>query len=384
MKKVMLLFFVAVFCASISCGALAVSASEDFRVKGCKAAYLCDWRSGTEVYSQDAEKHLPIASMCKIMTLLLCFENIEAENLRWDEQIAVSKNASGMGGSQVFLEEGGVYSVEDLVESICIASANDSCVAMAERIAGSEELFVKKMNERAKELCMEDTVFVNCTGLPQSGQYSCAKDVAAMLSALLHHEKYFEFSKIRTDEFEHSGGRITQMANTNKLIRNYVGCDSGKTGYTAEAGHCLAASALRGNLRVISVVIGATDSQTRFDDVSTMFDYAFANFTSKVVFEEGVLPDQACSVTGGKSREIAVKPAQACYIFCSRDDNDEIFYEIEWMEVKAPVNIGNVVGTAVVYKNNVEAARISLLSNENVAKLSYLDSLQELARNWNF
>ena len=382
MKKVVLLFFT-VLAAFASFGFAPAAAKTDAElVSGCKAAYLCDWRSGTAVYGTGELEHLPIASMCKIMTLVLCFDEVENGRLALNEEITVSERASGMGGSQVFLETGGVYPAGELIKSICIASANDSCVAMAERIAGSEELFVKKMNERADSLNMNDTEFVNCTGLPEAGQYSCAKDVAAMLSELLRHREYFNYSKIWMDEIQHKGGRVTEMANTNKLIRNYQGCDAGKTGYTSEAGFCLAASAERGNMRVISVVIGATDSKTRFDNVGTMFDYAFANYTNKAVLEERVLDDACCIVRGGKQKEIGVIPERASYIFCSKGDTDEIFYELSLDEVKAPVRRGDAVGSVTVYKNNIEADRLKLLANEDVEKCTYFDSLRNAARGW--
>lgn len=384
MKKVVLLFFVALTAFAAFGFAPAAASTEAEIVSGCKSAYLCDWRSGTAVYGKDELEHLPIASMCKIMTLVLCFDEVEEGKLALDEEITVSETASGMGGSQVFLETGGVYPAGELIKSICIASANDSCVAMAERIAGSEALFVKRMNERAKSLHMNDTEFVNCTGLPEAGQYSCAKDVSAMLAELLRHKEYFHYSKIWMDEMQHKGGRVTEMANTNKLIRNYQGCDAGKTGYTSEAGFCLAASAERGNMRVISVVIGAADSKTRFDNVKTMFDYAFANYTNKAVLEERVLGDACCAVKGGKQKEVSVIPERASYIFCSKGDTDDIFYELSLDEVKAPVKKGDTVGMVTVYKNNVEADRLKLLANEDVAKSSYFDSLRDAARGWGF
>lgn len=384
MKKVVLLFLVGIlFICSFGTVSVCAETKEEL-VSGCKAAYLCDWRSGTEVYARNETEHLPIASMCKIMTLNLCFDALDKGKLTLDEEICASENASGMGGSQVFLESGGSYPAGDLIKSICIASANDSCVAMAEKIAGSEELFVKKMNEKAKELGMTDTVFVNCTGLPQSGQYSCAKDVAKMLSELLKHEEYFLYSKIWMDEIRHSGGRVTEMANTNKLIRSYQGCDAGKTGYTSEAGFCLAASAMRGNMRVVSVVIGASDSKTRFADVKGLFDYAFAAYTNKVVLEQRVLQDRVCKISGGKSKELNVIPERASYVFCGKDDEDEIFCEYTLENVKAPVCKGDVVGCVTVYKNGIEADKINLLANEDVEKCSFWDSLRDAARDWNY
>ena len=383
MKKALLLLLVA--CFAFGCiGSVfgAVYASETELAPGCKAVYLCDENAKMQVYARNEKKHLPIASVCKVMTLLLCFEAVDEGRLSLDEDISVSKNAAGMGGSQVFLESGGVYKATDLIQSIAIASANDSCVAMAERIAGSEEGFVKKMNARAKELGMEDTVFVNCTGLPKEGQYSCAKDVATMLSALLCHAKYYDYSKIWLTEIKHSGDRVTEMANTNKLIRSYQGCDAGKTGFTNEAGFCLAASASRGDMRVIGVVLGASDSKTRFSGVSALFDHAFANYTSKLVVEKAVLSDAVCPVSGGKIREVSLIPERECRIFCARDDNGEIYVEKVYKGAKAPVARGDVLGEVIVYKDSVEVDRISLLANDDVAKSGYLDSLRELARNW--
>ena len=349
---------------------------------GYKALYCADFNSGTRIQAENECDHHPIASMCKIMTLLLCFEEIDAGHLSEEEEICVSERASGMGGSQVFLEAGADYRAGDLIKSICIASANDSCVAMSERIAGSEEEFVHRMNEKAKELGMQDTVFVNCTGLPAAGQYSCAKDVATMLRALLRHEGYFRYSTIWMDKMEHPKGRETEMANTNKMIRSYSGCDAGKTGFTNEAGFCLAASAMRGNMRVISVVMGADSSKTRFEKTKEAFDYAFANYSNKAILDASLPLDEHCPVQGGKKAEVAVRPARSCYIFCAKSEKDEIFYEIEFCKVKAPLQEGDEVGAAVVYKNNVEADRVPLISNECIAKISYFDSLKKLAEKW--
>lgn len=362
-------------------GEVQAAAEGELLALGCKAAYVCDWRSGTPVYARGERAHLPIASMCKIMTMLLCFEAQEAGRLSFDEQIAVSERAAGMGGSQVFLEAGGSYRAGDLLESICIASANDSCIAMAERLCGSERTFVQKMNERARELGMTDTAFANCTGLPASGQYSCARDVALMLSALLAHEEYFSYSRTWTDEMHHPEGRVTEMANTNKLLRSYAGCDGGKTGYTAEAGFCLAATAQRGSLRAISVVIGAPDSKTRFAGAGELLDYIFANYTSRAVLADEVL-SAPCEVRGGRQKLVHVRPARAAYLFCAQEDNDEVDCVFELQPVRAPVAVGDALGRAVIYKNGVEADSVPLLANENVDRCTFLDSLRDLAQNW--
>jgi D-alanyl-D-alanine carboxypeptidase (penicillin-binding protein 5/6) len=289
-----------------------------------KAAYLMDNYSKTAIYSHQEEERLPIASMCKIMTLLLSFDAIRAGNLSFDEEIMVSERAASMGGSQVFLEANAKYLVKELIKSVVICSANDSCVALAERIAGSEQIFVDRMNEKAKEIGANNTLFANCTGLPKEPQYSCAKDVALMLSKLLENEEYYGFGKVWMDKFEHPEGRYTEITNTNKLIRFYDGCDGGKTGFTNEAGFCLAATAKRDNTRIISVVIGEKDSKQRFEDVRTMFDYAFANYTTKKIVQADVPLGERARVDGGKSTSIAVAPQRDAYLFLRRGMQGDI------------------------------------------------------------
>ena len=179
---------------------------------------------------------------------------------------------------------------------------------MAEKISGSETNFVDKMNKKAKEIGMNDTIFVNCTGLPCVGQYSTALDVSIMFSKLLEHDAYFEFSNIWMDKIVHDEGRFTEISNTNKLIKYYDGCDSGKTGYTSEAGHCLCASAKKDNLRLISVVIKAPDSKRRFFEVSNMFNYGFSTFSSKVVIDNNTPLDYTANVKGGKEENLQIIP----------------------------------------------------------------------------
>ena len=383
MKKVMLFVLSSVLavCSFGTVCARAAGEADMPQISG-KAAYLCDWHTGTVIHEENARAHLPIASMCKIMTLLVCFDGLNEHRFSLDDMVCVSETASGMGGSQVFLEAGASYRAKDLIESICIASANDSCVAMAELLYGSENAFVNRMNERAGELGMKDTRFTNCTGLPKSGQYSCAKDVAAMLSALMRYKEYFEFSTVWMDEIQHPGGRKTEMANTNKLVRYYQGCDAGKTGFTSEAGYCLAASAERGNMRVISVVIGADTSKNRFDGCKTMFDYAFANYTNKAAVQEGVLSNELCAVANGKEKTVSVKTATPLYVFCKKGVENTIQCKKTYFQVKAPVREGDKIGEIIVYKDNIEVARTDLLAAHDVLKSSYFDGLKDIAENW--
>lgn len=349
-----------------------------------KAAYMMDWASGTEILATNATERLPIASMCKIMTLILCFDAVESGNLDLDEEITVSDRAASMGGSQVFLEANAKYPARELIKSIIVCSANDSCVAMAERIAGSESLFTDKMNARAKELGASNTLFANCTGLPKEPQYSCAHDVAKMLAELVSHEEYFSFSKIWTDKFEHPQGRYTEISNTNRLIRFYDGCDGGKTGFTNQAGFCLAATAKRGGMRIVSVVIGEDTSDHRFGDIRTMFDYAFATYTLKTVVDDNNPLSETIEVSGGKSKNISVRPERSSHIFSKRGDTENVTIDIQLKNrVKAPVKAGDKVGEIIVYKDNLEIDRVAVVANESAETAGFLDHLRRVAQGWN-
>ncbi len=348
-----------------------------------KSAYLMDFDTKTAMYTHEEAKRLPIASMCKIMTLLLSFDAVKDGRLDLQEEICVSERAASMGGSQVFLEANGKYTVYNLIKSIVVCSANDSCVAMAERIAGNEALFVDKMNDKAKELGATDTLFANCTGLPKEPQYSCARDVAIMLKSLLEHEEYYEFGKVWMDKFEHPEGRYTEITNTNKLVRFYEGCDGGKTGFTNEAGFCLAATAKRGDLRVISVVIGEESSANRFDDVRTMFDYAFANYTNELVAEAGKRFTTEASVVGGKEKTVSVCPLRSIYALQKQGERSHYDLETRLQKIDAPVRKGDTVGELILFKEGIEIDRVALTAMEDVRKANIFDRLQEIAQNWN-
>lgn len=348
-----------------------------------KSAYLMDFHTKTCVFEENATKRLPIASMCKIMTLILVFDAIKAGDLSFDEQIYVSERAASMGGSQVFLEANAKYPVKELIKSIVVCSANDSCVALAEKIAGDERIFVDKMNDRAKSLGANDTLFSNCTGLPKDPQYSCAKDVALMLKELISNNEYFEYGKVWMDKFEHPKGRVTEISNTNKLVRFYDGCDGGKTGFTNQAGYCLAATAKRNGMRVISVVIGEQDSKTRFNDVRTMFDYAFANYSLTPIVTENTILETKAYVKNGKEKHAEIMPARSSYVFNKRGNKGNITTETYLNDLQAPVNKGENAGEIVVYQDNVEIDRVPLLVAQDVKKATFFDRFKDVANGWN-
>ncbi|MBQ9481365.1 MAG: D-alanyl-D-alanine carboxypeptidase [Clostridia bacterium] len=382
MKKIFSVLFIMV--TALCCAAQGADAVfADTVPTEAKATYLIDYNSGSVLSARNENARLTIASMCKIMTLLLVFEEADAGRLKWDETLVVSEKAAGMGGSQAFLEANAEYKVSDLVESIVIASANDSCMVFAEKICGSEQLFVERMNERAKQLGMNNTVFSNCTGLPKPTQYSCAKDVAKMFSELIKHEKYFEFSKVWTDEIKHPKGRVTGLTNTNKLVRFYDGCDGGKTGYTSESGHCLTATAKRGGMRLIAVIICAPDSKTRFKEVSEMFNYGFANFTNKMIVDSKTPLKVTAKVKGGKEQTVELIAERDYYSFAKKNEEENFRIDFEpFPDIKAPVKKGDEMGELIVYKDNEEKARVKCLANTDVDRKPYFGFVTDVMNGW--
>lgn len=370
----------------VSCGAAASGFEIDNSNKnitvGCKSAYLMDSNSGECIYKFNELERLPIASMCKVMTLTLVMDAIDCGKLALDDMITASENASGMGGSQVFLGSGCKYSVDQLIKSVVVCSANDSCVALSEAVSGSEDAFVAAMNKKASELGCNDTLFANCTGLPKPTQYSCAKDVAVMFGNLLKYEDYFKYSKIWLEDFVHPDERVTSMTNTNKLLKKYNLCDGGKTGFTNEAGFCFTATAKKDNLRLISAVLGADSSNHRFDSTVNMFNYGFANYKNKLILDKDVPLNEQFSVKGGKKNSFAVYPEKNCYVFTANDKDPDISYNVVPVPVKAPVVKGQSVGTIEIYKDGVLYEIVSAVSAEDVKKAGFGDNFRNISGKW--
>ena len=248
---------------------------------------LTEPRTGKVIFEKNADERRPVASVTKVMTILLTLEAIDDGRVSLGDSVPVSARASGMGGSQVFLDANKDYRLRDLLKSVIVASANDAAVALAEYMDGAEEAFVRRMNQRAQELGLTNTHYVNCTGLPAQGHYTTARDVAKLSAQLDSHPLYYEFSTIWMDELTHPGGRVTQLTNTNRLIRFYSGCDGYKTGSTNEAKYCICATAQKNGLRLIAVVLGANASQTRFDEARSMLEYGFSGYQLFTPVKEG-------------------------------------------------------------------------------------------------
>jgi len=351
-------------------------------VHGCKSAYLMDYGSGECIYKENETARMPIASVCKVMTLTLVFDAINAGSLNLTDVVTVSEKASGMGGSQVFLKAGCEYNVDQLIKSVVVCSANDSCVALSETVAGAEEAFVAKMNKKAAELGCGNTLFANCTGLPREPQYSCAKDVAVMFSNLIKNEDYYKYSKVWLEDFQHPENRTTSMTNTNKLIRKYSFCDGGKTGFTNEAGFCLASTAKKNNMRLVSVVLGGSTSDDRFASAMNMFEYGFANYKNKIVLDKSVTLNDEFFARGGKRDTFKVRPERNSYVFSAVNETPEISYHMVAYDVKAPVAENSVVGYIEVYKNNVLTDSVNVVAAENLEKANFGDYFKKIAGEW--
>lgn len=386
MKKVALSIFciMLIFIPTIASGVM-LNKSEVFAdfagAISAKSAYVLDYNSGTVIYEKDADSKLPIASMVKLMTIYLTFKNIQNGGLTLEQKITTTENASSMGGSQVFIDPYVSYTVEDLLKSVIMASANDACVALAEAISGSEEQFVYEMNKTAKELGMTNTLYANCTGLPSPNQYSTAKDCACILKNVLQFEDYHKYSTIWMDTLVHPSGRKTELVNTNKLIKYFNGCDSGKTGSTSEAGYCLSASAQRDNIRLISVVIGAKTGQDRFKDSTTLLNYGFTNYQNKQLLNTDFVIKEI--KTKGCKQEIAeLVPSESFYAFDKKGakSNYEINYEIP--EIISACKKGDKIGKAIITKEGNVVKIIPITVKEDIEKTTFKDNLQIILKNW--
>lgn len=349
----------------------------------CAAAMLLEMESGQILFQMNPDVPRPVASVTKVMTILLALEAIEQGRVALDQQLTVSKAAAGMGGSQVLLDVGEVQTVDVLVKSMIVGSANDACVAMAELMYGSEELCVERMNARAAELGMENTRFVNCTGLPEAGQHTTARDVAVMTMAMLRHPLYFEYAGIWLDEVDHGDGRVTQLTNTNKLIRLYEGCDGGKTGSTDEALYCVSATAARGGMRLIAVVLGAPSGTERFDTAAEMFDYGFANYRLYPVARRGTRVRGELPVEDGRPDGVSLTLDGDLTLLVSKGEEQKIQLVPELPQsLTAPVEAGQIVGHVRVELDGRILARLPVVSASASELKGLPGNLRRLWGNW--
>lgn len=341
-----------------------------------KAGYLIEATTGTVLYSKNPEQSCAIASVTKVMTLLLVMEAIESSTIKLEDKVMISKKAASMGGSQVYLEEGESISVEELIKCTVIASANDASVALAELVGGSESSFVKKMNEKAEQLTLVNTYFENTTGLDDTttNHHSCASDVAVISRELIKHPLILKYSSIWQDSIR--GGEMV-LTNTNRLIRYYEGCNGLKTGSTDKAGFCISVTAKRQNMQLIAVVLGANTKDDRNADARTLLDFGFANFS---LFESAEAYLEKAYVKNGKESYCDLyKTGFSCVVDKAKARKIEEIYEIP-EHLSAPVKSGDVVGKITYQIDGEKIGEAEVYAKYDIAQINAIDVFLRLIR----
>ena len=385
MKKILLILIILLSFINFNISAKEIEESDDLGLaKNSASAIIMEQSTGKVLYEKNAYEKRPMASMTKVMTMLLIMEELEKGNIKLTDMVTISKNASDMGGSQIFIEAGEEVSVEDLLKGIAVASANDASVAMAEYIGGTEKNFVKMMNDKAKELGMKNTKYKNSHGLDEDGHYTTAYDMALVSKELLNHKDILNYSSLYEDYLTRKNGAKFWLVNTNKLIRFYKGVDGLKTGYTERAGHCLTATMEKNGMRVITVVMKSGSTENRSGDTVTLLEYAFSNFYSKSILNSDEVIGNVSIKKGVKDKVNYILKVPVKAILSKRSDSLSYSYEVKLNEnLEAPINIGDVIGSLTLYdENKNKVSSYELYSNEYVKKanffITYINNLKSL------
>lgn len=353
---------------------IAKAEGENLEIKG-KSAILMEPYTKTILYENNIDEKTAPASITKIMSLLLVMEAIDNKTLSLEDVLTCSDHAAGMGGSQIWLEPGEAMTVDDLLKATVIASANDATVVLGEAIAGSEEGFVQLMNEKAKTLGMNNTNFINCTGLDAEGHYSTAHDVAIMSCELIKHELIKQYTTVWMDSLREGE---SELVNTNKLVRFYEGTTGLKTGTTSTAGYCLSASAMRDGTEFVAVIMGSEASNDRFESAKKLLNYGFANFSLTEILPE---KSEAFSVEvdDGEKKEFAAIPDGSLKLLLKKNEGKEIIQKVHFAEdIEAPVIKDDKVGSIDVFMGDEQIGSIDIKAAENVEKMSFLTALKWL------
>lgn len=366
-KKLSLALIIAIIFTAIPVFSVDVNAVTEETITA-PSAVLMETSSGKILFEKNPHEQRPCASITKVMTMLLVCEAIDNGKLSLDDTITASAHAASMGGSDIWLEEGETMSADDMIKATVVASANDAAVALAEHLCGSEEVFVEKMNEKASQLGMKDTVFKNCNGLDEDGHITSAYDVAVMSRELMKHEMIFDYTSIWLDNLR--DGK-TQIVNTNKLLKTYKGITGLKTGTTNDAGCCMAASATRGDMSLVAVVLGCNSGKERFSDAAALLDYGFANFSVTQLKAPEDLP-KTIKVENGMQGNIGIGCDVNASIVLDKNSSSKIVSKIDLPEsIEAPVVSGQKLGT-VTYSlegNAVKSFEITAL--QDAEKISF-------------
>lgn len=376
MKKILILLLL-----FISIPLVKAEETEDL-APNAKSAIMIEASTGEILFQKNKDEKLAPASMTKMMSMLLIMEEIENGNLKWDEMITTSEKASSMGGSQIFLKVGEKMTVEDLLKGVAIASGNDAVVALAERVSGSEEQFVKRMNTRAQDLGLKNTNFINATGLTADNHYSSAYDMSLIAKELVKHEKILEFTSTYEDYLRKDTKSPFWLVNTNRLVRFKEGVDGLKTGFTDEAGYCLTATMKKDNMRLITVVMKEENTSKRSADTTKMLDYGFNIYMVQTILDEKTTIEKK-KVELGKTLTTEIVPKENITILNKKsDDQKNITYKTNINKIIAPVKKGDKVGTIDIIEDNTIISTIDATVKEDISKANiltiYLRNLKEI------
>ena len=376
MKKILILLLLL-----ISIPLVKAEETEDL-APNAKSAIMIEASTGEILFQKNKDEKLAPASMTKMMSMLLIMEEIENGNLKWNEMITTSEKASSMGGSQIFLKVGEKMTVEDLLKGVAIASGNDAVVALAERVSGSEEQFVKRMNIRAKDLGLKNTNFINATGLTADNHYSSAYDMSLIAKELVKHEKILEFTSTYEDYLRKDTKSPFWLVNTNRLVRFKEGVDGLKTGFTDEAGYCLTATMKKDNMRLITVVMKEENTSKRSADTTKMLDYGFNIYMVQTILDEKTTIEKK-KVELGKTLTTEIVPKENITILNKKsDDQKNITYKTNINKIIAPVKKGDKVGTIDIIEDNNIISTIDATVKEDIAMANiltiYLRNLKEI------
>ena len=346
-----------------------------------RSVVLMDQGTGKILFESKAEEPIAAAGCAKLMAMLLTFEAVDSGALSLSEEITVSQTAAKMGGTQAFLEANTAYKAETLVKSLCMASANDAAIALAEKLFGSEEVLVQKMNERAKELGCKQTNFADGVGLSDDTVTS-AKDLALIACKLCQYRSVFSYTGLYRDSLTHPTGRITELVNANRMVRFYNGCDGLATGSSAKAQYGVAATAKKGDMRLIAVALGSRDTAGRFDDAKAMLDYGFANFVSKVLVRKGETLKKELKIEGAH-QNIDVTAGEQVRLVLPKGEEKGITKELALLEnLSAPIEKGQQVGDVIVMQNGKEIARVPAVSCGEIKEMNLGECLRRIASWW--
>lgn len=338
-----------------------------------KSAMLIEASTGKIIYEKNSHEKLAPASMTKIMSMLLIMENIEKGVIKWEDKVTTSENASSMGGSQILLEVGEQMTVYDMFKGIAVASGNDAVVALAEYIAGSEDEFVRMMNDKVKELGLKDTVFKNPHGLDEANHYSSAHDMAMIAKELVKYDKIFEFTSIYEDYLRKGTNRELWLVNTNKLVRFNPIVDGLKTGYTKEAGYCLTATAKKNNMRLISVVMGEPDTSIRSSETNALLDYGFAKYKAETILKKDKVIDKL-KIEKASNKSVDIVPISDYLVITEKTNKiGKITYDLKLNNIKLPTKKGNKIGVLIIKENNKKIATIDVTIKEDLKRANIIE-----------